>query len=61
MMKKVVSIVLILTMICMMNVPAIAASVSDLQDQKSEAEDKLCGVNCTILSCLLLRYEVSGG
>lgn len=40
MMKKVVSIVLILTMICMMNVPAIAASVSDLQDQKSEVEDK---------------------
>ena len=40
MMKKVVSIVLILTMICMMNVPSIAASVSDLQDQKSEVEDK---------------------
>ena len=34
MMKKVVSIVLILTMICMMNIPSIAASVSDLQDQK---------------------------
>lgn len=40
MMKKIVSIVLVLAMLYMMNIPSIAASVSDLQDQKSEAEDK---------------------
>ena len=40
MMKKVVSIVLVLAMLYMMNIPSTAASVSDLQDQKSGAEDK---------------------
>lgn len=52
MMKKVVSIVLILTMICMMNVPSIAASVSDLQDQKSEVEDKKEEVTAEKLSLI---------
>lgn len=40
MIKKVISIVVILTFICLYTVPTIAASISELEDQKQEVEDQ---------------------
>ena len=40
MIKKIISIVVILTLICLYTLPSIAASISELEDQKKDAENQ---------------------